>query len=466
MGSKKERRLVHHKQHFYLTFLGASILVILMHFLVVKQFSYLHLRGAFNEPRDFVGDIIHLNNLNEVCFHEKKAVIPWTYNSSDVDRTLVWNREDLASLIDYLAECPEVDVFLPEGLRNHGYCEDGMAYVKYLNTRALPGWVFDIRFNYQGQRNITYFELCPKSAILVMNHYSDGIPQRNDFPKNKPMILMPNVEMYELKETQYLQFDYILCKTKDAYNRLTKWFNDNENPRNATLLYVQHTSSDPSTLARTYSQSHSDFTIKPKDFENITFFHANGHSAQKSTKNIFQCWQKRPDFPTLDVYSMYSGTKEEFDQVFGSAGAPPNVRFHYGEDIDAPHFGRLLLEASTILCPSKMEGFGHYINQARASGAVVLTTDGTPMNELVDDNSGVLIHAYAMNPNPNQLLSQYGAMEWDVPSEDICAAVNKVLAMSPTEREVIGLNGRRRYEQQVVDFRNNMNNLRKLLLKD
>jgi hypothetical protein len=43
------------------------------------------------------------------------------------------------------------------------------------------------------------------------------------------------------------------------------------------------------------------------------------------------------------------------------------------------------------LCPSREEGFGHYINEARALGALVMTTNWAPMNELVQDHFGVLI---------------------------------------------------------------------------
>lgn len=44
------------------------------------------------------------------------------------------------------------------------------------------------------------------------------------------------------------------------------------------------------------------------------------------------------------------------------------------------------------ICVSEREGFGHYMNEARAAGALVVSTDHPPMNELVRDGvSGLLV---------------------------------------------------------------------------
>ncbi|OQR80490.1 hypothetical protein THRCLA_12027, partial [Thraustotheca clavata] len=403
--------------------------------------------------------ILHLNNLNEICFHEKDSIIPWTYNSSTVDKKYVWLQEEKPSieLLQYLAQCHEVDVFLPLGIRNHGYCEDGMAYVKFLKARALPMWVLQMQFQYQGRENMTYFKLCPNSAMLFMNHYHDGVLNRTDFPAEKPVIIMPNVEMYELTADLYRRANYILCKTLDA-------FLDNGNPQSTTVLYAKHTSSDPSTMARAYAKLHKDFPpIQPKDFSKLTFFHANGHSSQKNTHAVLDCWAERPDLPLLDLYTMGEDTLDRYTYYKEENRSLENINFHYGEDVDAPYFGKLLAEAPVILCPSRMEGFGHYINQARAAGALVITTNGPPMNEFVDSNSGVLVEADYGAPDPNQMLSIYGTMEFNVKGEYLCNAVDTILGMSIEERKRLAHNARKKYEEQMLDFMENMHLLQKAL---
>jgi len=42
-------------------------------------------------------------------------------------------------------------------------------------------------------------------------------------------------------------------------------------------------------------------------------------------------------------------------------------------------------KAGFYICPSLMEGFGHYINEGRCNSSVTITTDAPPMNELIRD---------------------------------------------------------------------------------
>ncbi|RHY28139.1 hypothetical protein DYB32_006205 [Aphanomyces invadans] len=419
----------------------------------------------------------HLSYLNAVCTHEKDAVISWSYNSSTVDRALVLTPETPTPiLVRALSDCPDIDVFLPSSIRDHGYCEDSMAYVKYLQARALPEWVVDRTFLHGG-KSFTYFDLCPRSAMLFLNHYWHDLPTRADFPPDKPVVLMPNVEMYELNADQYRRPDYILAKTWDAYSRLTRWVDrhnessqalrthgdTNQRRRLPKVRYTQHTSSDPTALVAKHV---------PKSFQHVSFVHANGRSVHKSTCAILDCWKARPDLPPLVVLAKDDRSKAHYESLFPQRQA--NVEYRHGADIDPSAFGEILAAAPVMLCPSAMEGFGHYINQARAAGALVATTDGLPMREFVDASSGVLVDAELFKPpvwsadfwSLGQEMGRHykvahhwrvgTGMEWTVSGRAICDAVDKIVAMSPRERQTKAAAGRMRYLQQLKFFKAQM----------
>jgi len=104
----------------------------------------------------------------------------------------------------------------------------------------------------------------------------------------------------------------------------------------------------------------------------------------------------------VDVYvtnNIYDGwLKDAYDERVKES----QVVLHLGR-VDAGDFGRMIAETAFFLCTSVHEGYGHYINQARASSAVIVTTDVPPMNELLSRASSVLIPA-TRRKNGDQLL--------------------------------------------------------------
>ena len=110
----------------------------------------------------------------------------------------------------------------------------------------------------------------------------------------------------------------------------------------------------------------------------------------------------------------------------------------------------LLASCGVHLCPSAREGFGHYINEARAASALVVTVDEPPMRDFVEDGvSGVLMPASRKRAIGN---NQFGLMHADVRATEITAAVRKVGALSVSERSGMGQAARRRYEAEAAKF--------------
>jgi glycosyltransferase involved in cell wall biosynthesis len=191
-------------------------------------------------------------------------------------------------------------------------------------------------------------------------------------------------------------------------------------------------------------------------------------SPSKGTNQIIDCWKKRPDFPHLNVYmskNTYTNQYQQLEKDFihGNIHLKPGL-------LDNIQFGKILAESSVILCPSYNEGYGHYINQAKAAGAVVVTTNGPPMNELITSKRGILIPVQPRK-DKYQLLSgafdgsnglegdYVGLQSWFDPKE-LCHAVEKILDLTPKQREQLAIAARRSYLQDMLFFQKSMNTLK------
>lgn len=294
-----------------------------------------------------------------------------------------------------------------------------------LDSRLLPTWAFDVKlFDPKLGKEVDYFDLCPTTPVIFFNHY--WLPDTPRWPEGsqKPLYIMPNIEMYELNEKYYWRADVVLCKTRVCYDRVTQWYKQEGNPRNTKVIYAKHTSSDQAAFARRVlgstpingrngtKSSGVDATIIAKDFENIKFVHTAGSSGWKGTRQVVDCWLSETGLPPLDLY-MNEGAfvgllGKEYKSQVQSTDHPVNVKLG---GVPTLEFDKLVADTAFFLCPSVMEGYGHYMNQARASGAVVVTTDVHPMNELITSNDmGVLVPA---RPGTNPLIFLGGNYKGD-----------------------------------------------------
>ncbi|RLN59316.1 hypothetical protein BBP00_00006558 [Phytophthora kernoviae] len=385
-------------------------------------------------------DLVHLSLLHEACLSHKDSVVPWTYGlNGEVSTPSVLIEKDDPNLLDKMRQCPDVDIFLPVGIRGHGYCEDSIAYTKFLESRMLPAWAVEMKYvdNKTGE-TLSYHDLCPKTPMIFLNHYWDGIPDSPDWPKSKPLYLMPNIEMYELKAEHYWGVDVVLCKTAICARRVRLW----------TRL--------------------GDDSVKAKNWSDVQFIHAVGTSVQKGTKPVLNCWLGRPDFPPLHVYmheDVYNGNlKAHYEDKIRDT----QVHMHVGR-ASADEFGQMIAEAAFFMCTSLQEGYGHYINQARASGAVIVTTDLPPMNEFLTSRSGILIPVKRWAYQEQLLGGKYNGEHGlkglegftaDLEGDGVCAAVEKVLSMTPAQREDMAEMAKKQYFIDLNFFAAKMKELR------
>lgn len=91
-------------------------------------------------------DLLHLSLLQEICLGSDHTIISWQYGApgsgsdqnTTEDSNLILHKQN-PKVLQVLKDCPDVDIFLPSGLRGHGYCEDGVAYAKCerVSSRSL-----------------------------------------------------------------------------------------------------------------------------------------------------------------------------------------------------------------------------------------------------------------------------------------------------------------------------------------
>lgn len=123
-----------------------------------------------------------------------------------------------------------------------------------------------------------------------------------------------------------------------------------------------------------------------KDFDR--YLHISSNRA-KGTPRILETWSRHPEWPLLTavINRAEIGANSRFEAV-----ATPNLRL-IRDYLSDDAIRTLQNECGVHICCSEAEGYGHYIAEAMSTGAVTITTDGPPMNELVQPKRGVLVAA-------------------------------------------------------------------------
>lgn len=174
----------------------------------------------------------------------------------------------------------------------------------------------------------------------------------------KKNYLFPNPEWFEPTwlTRSMPSLTGILCKTHDAFNIFSE--------HSDKCVYTGFTSRD---------------MLLPEIPKQNAFFHAAGKSNLKGTKEIIATWVKYPELPEITVTH----------QMNLAISVPANVNYKY-QNYSDEQFRKLLNSYQFHFCPSHYEGWGHYIHEAKSTGAIVITTNGAPMNEFVNSKYGYL----------------------------------------------------------------------------
>ncbi len=99
------------------------------------------------------------------------------------------------------------------------------------------------------------------------------------------------------------------------------------------------------------------------------------------------------------------------------------------------------------LCVSIREGYGHYLHEGMAAGALVVSTWHPPMNEFIEHGvNGMLILPDQTSSDLKMALGWYGEnIDAHMSSMTMCRAMEVVMMMSVKERRRMGQAARQEY---------------------
>ncbi len=181
-------------------------------------------------------------------------------------------------------------------------------------------------------------------------------------------IVIPNQERFPKRHLPLLRkMNHVLAKTAHGHEIFSKFV-----PRTHLVRFT----------------SPNLFNAEIPENESHACLHLAGRSTLKGTETVLALWEKHPEWPQLTLIQCSENAP---------ASVPGNVTLltDYLSDEEIQRH----LNANPIhLCPSLSEGWGHYIVEAMSCGAVVVTTDGPPMNELVTAGRGIAVPFHKSEP--------------------------------------------------------------------
>lgn len=182
--------------------------------------------------------------------------------------------------------------------------------------------------------------------------------------------LIPNQEWIRPQHLCFFKYlDRVLVKTEEAKTTLTQHHAD----------------------VRMLGFSNPIAEVVPEIINDLNrfhcFLHVAGRNRKKGTKAIVEAWRRHPEWPQLEVV---------IDNTCDIMPVPANVNVwkHPNEE----KLTLLRRDNGIVLAPSEVEGYGHILVEGMAFQEVVITTDASPMNELIQPDRGYLLPWHKSEP--------------------------------------------------------------------
>lgn len=256
----------------------------------------------------------------------------------------------------------------------------------------------------------------PDAIIFLENIVECDPPIDGDIPR----VLVPNPEWLNARSERLLgTIEQVWHKSRASRELLASRMTG------AAHHYTGFTSLDPSITVADYR----------------SFAHFRGKATSRHSEEVLAVWRKNPRFPQLS-YQFYQEQADNF--AFPGWLSWNNIAIHAGR-MARDDYLQALGASGIHLCTSAAEGFGHYINEARAMSAVAVVLDAAPMNELIDADCGVLLR-----PSAERVL-KFG-VHYQLSEAELERGIHAILALSAEDLAAMGRNARQRFLSEREAF--------------
>jgi len=266
----------------------------------------------------------------------------------------------------------------------------------------------------------------------LIHIYISNVSSRNEYilKKAKIKMFMINHELFMQKEEDLKilsQLDYVLARNKMGY----EWALHIKNKYNLNykIKLIKFT---------------SRFKIIPIQKIWNLFLHSAGEHHWKQTDAIIKCWNAHPELPLITI----TCTEQCYRSISNLLNKNTKNILLYSYLLPFEKFVEIKNKIGIHLCPSVVEGFGHYINEARKVKSFVITSDLAPMNELITKDTGYLIKCSDIRKKKN------GTDLCFIDPEEIYKAVVNVINMNIDERKNMTEKAYKDFEEDSAFFEN------------
>ena len=283
-------------------------------------------------------------------------------------------------------------------------------------------------------------EAAQKSDI---NIYIEDIPNGDSLFPCSRKILMFNQDVSPV--SCLARADVVMCKTRYALSLVVSFPG-----LKGKCVYVPHSSNDVL----------SDGVVPSKDYN--LFVHLAGKSHLKNTAEVLDAWLEAKGFPEMGYPRLVitckngclspairSALTSFVRKEDGQLVHPLYPNIEVWDAMPSEKYVHLQKLAGFYICPSLTEGYGHYINEGRGAGAVVISTDGPPMNELITPEIGILVKPVSSGPSPNNIR---GGSSFKISSDEVQKAVRIAKSLPREALESMGRKARDAYLRDTFEM--------------